>query len=71
MGSMNSEGLQVWNAQIVYLFIDSSGFTVAAAGIFDRGTQALRGTGEFVAGAGRFQGITGSLTMTGRSGDLH
>jgi hypothetical protein len=69
-GPWNSDGSRVWNAQIVYSFVDGSGFTVAVAGTVDQGTMALRGTGEFVAGAGRFQGIKGNLTMTGRGGDV-
>ncbi len=59
-----------WDQQCVTRFDDLSAFTTHSAGRFDPKTQESRGTGKFVSGSGRFEGITGEFTTVGHfSGD--
>jgi hypothetical protein len=59
-----------WDQLCVTRFDDLSAITTHSAGHFDPKTQESRGTGTFVSGSGRFEGITGEFTMVAHfSGD--
>jgi hypothetical protein len=55
-----------WDQQCVFRFDDLSAITTHTAGTFDNVTQETKGAGQFVSGSGRFEGITGEVTVVGR-----
>ena len=59
-------GLVPWIAVYVFRFADLSSITVIQAGNFDQASQISKGSGEFLVGTGRFEGITGKVTVVGR-----
>jgi hypothetical protein len=62
----DENGLMPWVSQTVFRFDDLSSITVRMAGNFDRASQITKGSGEFVSGTGRFEGITGKVTLVGK-----
>ena len=59
-------GLMPWIAVYVFRFDDLSSITVKQEGTFDPASQVSKGSGEFLGGTGRFEGITGKVTLVGR-----
>ena len=63
-------GLRPWISQTVFRFDDLSSITVRMAGNYDPASQVTKGSGEIMSGTGRFEGITGKVTLVGHfSGD--
>ena len=54
-----------WIAVYVFRFADLYSITVTQAGNFDHASQVSKGSGEFLGGTGRFEGITGKVTVVG------
>ena len=48
-----------------FRFDDLSAITTHTAGTFDNVTQETKGVGKLVSGSGRFEGITGEVTVIG------
>ena len=63
-------GLRPWVSQTVFRFDDLSSITVRMAGTYEPASQVTKGSGEIMSGTGRFEGITGKVTLVGHfSGD--
>lgn len=64
-------GLRPWVSQTVFRFDDLSSITVKMTGNYDPASYVTKGAGEIVSGTGRFEGITGKVTLVGHfSGDI-
>lgn len=64
------KGLRPWVSQTVFRFDDLSSISVGMSGNYDPASQVTRGSGEIMSGTGRFEGITGKVTLVGHfSGD--
>jgi hypothetical protein len=57
------KGVRSWKGQYVLRFEDGSTITTRVSGKTDIWTGASSGSGEFVNGAGRFEGITGTVAF--------
>lgn len=65
-----TKGKGTYSGESTCTFADGSSFSTKYSGKFDPlpgGLAVLQGKGEYVAGTGRYQGIKGSSTHTGRS----
>ena len=64
------KGLRPWVSQTVFRFDDLSSITVKMTGNYDPASYVTKGSGDIVSGTGRFEGVTGKVTMVGHfSGD--
>ncbi len=57
-----------YEAQAVFTFTDGSTIVARFSGL-EKADYAQSGSGRFVSGTGRFQGITGNYTFQGKRGD--
>jgi len=65
-----TKGKGTYSGESTCTFADESSFSTKYSGKFDPlpgGLSVIRGKGEYVSGTGRYQGIKGSSTHTGRS----
>jgi hypothetical protein len=67
-GPPERKGGLPFKAQAVYEFKDGSAITIRFAGSRDPTSGAQDGAGTFLNGTGRFRGITGKFSFTGRPG---
>lgn len=67
-GPPDRKGRLPFRAQAVYQFTDGSTFTIRFAGSRDPVSSAQDASGKFLSGTGRFRGIIGKITFTGRPG---
>jgi hypothetical protein len=58
-------GLTPWVSQTVFRFDDLSSISVRMSGNYDPASQITKGSGEIMSGTGRFEGITGKVTLVG------
>ncbi len=61
------KGVRPYQGKYVYRFDDGSTITTQVAGRTDIFTGAGSGTGEFVNGTGRFEGITGKVSCVSQA----
>ena len=60
------KGLTPFVSQYVLRFDDLSSIIVRMAGNFDEAIRVAKGSGEILGGTGRFEGITGKVTVVSR-----
>ena len=58
-------GLMPFATVYMFRFDDLSSITVRMVGNFEQASQLSKGSGEILAGTGRFEGITGKVTLVG------
>jgi len=61
--ALSEIGARAYKAQYLLRFDDGSTITIQGAGRTDMTTGAGSGSGQFVSGTGRFEGITGKVTF--------
>ena len=67
-GATDDKGRIAVSADAVMQFKDGSSIATRYAGFRDPRTQEVVGSGEFVGGTGKYQGITGPFTYKGLAG---
>jgi hypothetical protein len=67
-GATDDKGRIAVSADAVMQFKDGSSIATRYAGFRDPRTQEVAGSGEFVSGTGKYQGITGPFTYKGLAG---
>jgi hypothetical protein len=67
-GPLDHKGRLPFKSQAVYQFQDGSTFTIRFAGSRDPASSAQDASGKFLSGTGRFRGIIGKFTFSGRIG---
>lgn len=60
------DGIMPWIAQYMIRFDDLSSIAIKAEGKFDRKLHMSTGSGEFLGGTGRFEGIKGKVSLVSR-----
>ena len=65
--ALSEIGVRTYKAQYLLRFDDGSTITIQGAGRTDLTTGRGAGSGEFVNGTGRFEGISGKVTFFGRA----
>jgi hypothetical protein len=65
----DDKGIMPYKAEYVFRFDDGSTITAHVAGSADTPADANGGVGEIVFGTGRYDGIAGKISATGRPSD--